>query len=238
MGSRQIAIACSGNTYSYTVDTVYTNKDRVYTYPCFVILSWGIICTHAHAYIHTLLLSLSLSRVHGATLVHFLPHSLSRSRVLSGLLALSRACRVSLLFFSIIFLSLPLSLPPPSPSPLTHHFLSHTYLPIRTQVHNAADMSKGWKVLLTVESAQMMTEQAVNPYILCTLEAKGKGSRVEVSRKTSAGTHHTQVQHTYNTHKARIQQIHNTPHTIHTNTRTHALAWCIQIHPCLQTVEM
>ena len=129
MGSRQIAIACSGNTYSYTVDTVYTNKDRVYTYPCFVLLSWGIICTHAHAYIHTLLLSLSLSRVHGATLVHFLPHSLSRSRVLSRLLPLSRACRVSLLFFSIIFLSLPLSLLslfPPHLPPLLLTISSHT----------------------------------------------------------------------------------------------------------------
>jgi len=195
--------------------------------------------TRIHSYSFALSLAQSCTRSNSRALSPSLSFLFARSFWLArSLSCVSRVPSLFLYYFLVSTSLSPLSLPPPSPSPLTHHFLSHTYLPIRTQVHNAADMSKGWKVLLTVESAQMMTEQAVNPYILCTLEAKGKGSRVEVSRKTSAGTHHTQVQHTYNTHKARIQQIHNTPHTIHTNTRTHALAWCIQIHPCLQTVEM
>jgi len=190
--------------------------------------------TRIHSYSFALSLAQSCTRSNSRALSLSLSFSFARSFSLDR--SLSHVCS-PLLSFSIIFSSLTLSLlslfPPHLSPPLTHHLLSLTYLPIRTQVHDAADMSKGWNVLLTVESAQMMTEHAANPYILCTLEAKGKGSRVEVSRKTSAGIHNTHVQHTYNTHTTGIQQIHNTPHTMHTNTRKHALAWFIQIHPCL-----
>ena len=60
---------------------------------------------------------------------------------------------------------------------------------------DASDKSKIGQILVTVQSAKIATEQVFNPYIVLTLESKGKGSRGEVSRKTCAGGKQMQKDH-------------------------------------------